>query len=74
MEAYEKGADGQLAVWALKAYWGHQMHPKDGMLVDYNWNNPNSMPPSLCNARCILVADIIPEPIIIRVNKETLKK
>jgi len=36
MEAYEKGADGKLAIWASKKYWGHHMHPKDDMLADYN--------------------------------------
>jgi hypothetical protein len=41
MEAYEKGADGKLAIWASKTYKGHRMPPKEDMLADYNQNHLN---------------------------------
>jgi hypothetical protein len=41
MEAYEKGADGKLAIWASKTYQGHCMPPKDDILAAYNRNNHN---------------------------------
>jgi hypothetical protein len=34
MEVHEWG-DGKLAIWALKAYRGHCMPPKEDMLADY---------------------------------------
>jgi len=41
MEAYEKGADGKLAIWASKTYKGHRMPPKEDMLADYNQKHLN---------------------------------
>lgn len=36
MEAYDKGADGKLAIWASKTYQGQVMPPKQKMLAEYN--------------------------------------
>ena len=38
MEAYKRGVDGKLAMWAQKTqtYKGHWMPPAEGILVDYN--------------------------------------
>jgi hypothetical protein len=41
MDAYEKGADGKLAMWASKQYKGHRMPPKEDMLTEYNKTNIN---------------------------------
>ena len=39
--AYEKGADGKLALWALKQYKGHQMLSKEDILTEYNKTDIN---------------------------------
>jgi hypothetical protein len=39
MEAYEKGLDGKLAIWASKKYKGHRMPPREEILEDYETNN-----------------------------------
>jgi hypothetical protein len=41
MEAYEKGLDGKLAIWASKKYKGHCMPPREDILEDYNKGNNN---------------------------------
>jgi hypothetical protein len=39
MEAYEKGLDGKLAIWASKKYKGHCMPPREDVLEDYQKAN-----------------------------------
>jgi len=36
MEAYERGVDGKLAMWAQKTYKGHHMPLAEDILADYN--------------------------------------
>jgi len=41
MEAYEKGLDGKLAIWASKKYKGHRLPPREDILESYDNENNN---------------------------------